>query len=310
MIPFWFLLLTVLNCSTLVMAEQPARYPTKNPVIEMVFPDGWVVKAKSGALFANPKDEGSFFLSLAPLESALNEPDAAVKEGRKLVEDGFKKREIRRSGEGEWPGCESSQLRAKGEDEDGTAPVSSVLISAAEAKTFLLMQIISSEQGFKQHSEAGYSVLRSIRPDSSGKLQAFRFPEKDNPAFSMKQSANWTIEKDETGCHIVSLDKQFTCSVIAIDMESISKKVGARYESIVWNENGEPKVKMDDDTCNTLISSEGMAKGGGMDHKVGVYQFAKKDTEKFFILSVRAPMTEAEANGEAVLKMLTSIEFK
>jgi hypothetical protein len=67
---------------------------------------------------------------------------------------------------------------------------------------------------------------------------------------------------------------------------------------------------MDDDTCNTLISSEGMAKGGGMDHKVGVYQFAKKDTEKFFILSVRAPMTEAEANGEAVLKMLPSIEFK
>jgi hypothetical protein len=96
------------------------------------------------------------------------------------------------------------------------------------------MQIIPSEQGFKQHSEAGYSVLRSIRPHSSGKLQTFSFPNKDNPAFSMKLPANWTIEKDEVGCYIVSLDKQFTCSVIAMNMEhigdameSISKKVGA-----------------------------------------------------------------------------------
>ena len=47
-----------------------------------------------------------------------------------------------------------------------------------------------------------------------------------------------------------------------------------------------------------------------MDHKLGVYQFAKKGAEKFFILSVWAPMAEAEANGETVLKMLTSIELK
>jgi hypothetical protein len=65
-------------------------------------------------------------------------------------------------------------------------------------------------------------------------LQTFSFPNKDNPAFSMKLPANWTIEKDEVGCYIVSLDKQFTCSVIAMNMEhigdameSISKKVGA-----------------------------------------------------------------------------------
>jgi hypothetical protein len=47
-----------------------------------------------------------------------------------------------------------------------------------------------------------------------------------------------------------------------------------------------------------------------MDHKLGVYQLAKKGAEKFFILSVWAPMAEAEANGETVLKMLTSIELK
>jgi hypothetical protein len=234
------------------MAEQPARYPTKNPVIDRVFPDGWVVKAKSGALFANPKDDGSFFLSLAPLESALNEPDAAVKEAKKLVEDGFKNVKYDELEKVNGRGVNLLNLRAEGEDEDGTALISSVLISTPEAETFLVMQIISSEQGFKQHSEAGYSVLRSIRPHSSGKLQTFSFPNKGNPAFSMKLRANWTIEKDEAGCYIVSLDKQFTCSVIAINMEhigdameSISKKVGAlAMKALFGMRMGSPRLKL------------------------------------------------------------------
>ena len=69
--PFFFLLLTAPNCSMPVMAEHPARYPNKNPVIDMIFPDGWVV-AKKGA-------EKFFILSVwTPMAEAQANGEAAL----------------------------------------------------------------------------------------------------------------------------------------------------------------------------------------------------------------------------------------
>jgi hypothetical protein len=56
-------------------------------------------------------------------------------------------------------------------------------------------------------------------------------------------------------------------------------------DSVVWNDGKEPKVHIDEAIGNTLIPSEGVAKGGGYDHKPGVYQFAKTGSKKFFVLS-------------------------
>ena len=69
--PLFFLLLTALNCSMLVMAEPPAGYPNKNPVIDMIFPDGWVI-AKKGA-------EKFFILSVwTPMAEAQANGEAAL----------------------------------------------------------------------------------------------------------------------------------------------------------------------------------------------------------------------------------------
>ena len=134
----------------------------------------------------------------------------------------------------------------------------------------------------------------------------------------MDVPADWTIDADDKGAFVSSADKKFTATIIAIDMEhimdatnSIGKDVTARYQSVNWNEGGKPATKVDEATGMTLTSNEGVGVGkDGSTHKLGLFQFAKKGSDKFYVVTTWAPENAVADNAEGILMMLSSINHK
>lgn len=322
-----FLCLSGLLLATPAIADQSKSYPKEKPAIDFTLPDDWEVQSKEGAFFASPKDDDSFFLSLAPLESKSDDPEAAIKEVKAAVAEGFKNLTYEELQKVEGNGVAILLLQAKGEDEDGKANITSIMINQPDSEHLLYMQFVSSKEGFDKHGDAGLKIIRSIKAHLGGKeaeeetpaeaeegeTQTYNYPDKDKPAFSLSVPADWKIESDDKGAHIVSADKMFTTTVIVVDAEhaddateSIKKDVGARYDSITWEDPTEHKDPASD---MTMTANEGIADGKGVNYKVGVLKLTKKDAKKVFILNTWAPEKAIEGNGEAIMKMLTSIKL-
>ncbi len=311
--------------SASLQADQTASYPKEKPVIDFTLPDGWEVESKEGALFASPKDDDSFILSLAPLESSPEEPQEAIKEAKGVIEEGFEKVTYEEIKKIEANGVAILLLQAKGEDEDGKANIASLLINKPEAKSVYFMQLVSSEEGFEKHGEAGLKIIRSVKaheagaakeeaPEegATGDTQTYHYPDKDHSAFSLSVPADWKVESDDKGAHIVAADKMFTATVVVVDSEnaedaneSMKKDSGARYESIKWED---AVTHNQESTGMSLTSTEGIGVGKGVNYKVGVLQFSKKDSKKTYFVITWAPEKALEGNGEAIMKMLTSVK--
>jgi hypothetical protein len=292
-------------------------YPEGKPLIDLTIPADWQAKFKSGALFTNPKDDSSYFISITPMKTSSADPAAAVKEAKDQTEELFKNVKYQETQKTEGGGVEILLINAKGEDQEGKANINLWIVGQEGQDTLLLVKCISSQEAFEKHGEAGLELIRSIKAHGKGgSVQTYSYPDKKKPSFVMELPSDWNLEADANGAFVVSADKLFTLNIIPIDVEhineamvSIMKKVSAKYESVVWNDGGDPKVNIDEATGNTLVANEGVGKGKGVEHKLSVYQFAKKGSDKFFVISAWAPMKEADTNGEAALKMLSSIKL-
>jgi hypothetical protein len=87
----------------------------------------------------------------------------------------------------------------------------------------------------------------------------------------------------------------------------MKKDTGARYESITWEA---PVTHKDEASGMSMTSEEGIAEGKGVNYKVGVLQFSKKGSEKVYFLITWAPEKAVAGNGEAIMKMLSSVNIK
>lgn len=308
-------------------ADQILSFPVAKPLISFKIPDSWEMSDKDGTLFVTSPDGGEVIVEVMTLD-ALSEDDAAsVKEAKSTFEQDFKNLKFTEADPVKNKGLTITMVGGEGEDESGEAHLNMLLIKHPEAAHQVLFSIVAAKEAAEKHGAACGAMLESIQSASAAKpmdkttadadTQIYAYPNEATPSFTMNVPADWTLEADEKGAWIASADKKFTLNVIPIDiehiregMENITEQVSSKYDKVVWNEDKEPQTNIDEATGTTFISSEGVAKGGGYEHKLGVYQFAKRGAAKFFVLSAWSPLELATGpNGEAALKMLMSVKL-
>jgi hypothetical protein len=299
-------------------AEQAAAYPKKNPLVGLMFPDDWELKTKNGMLFGNPKDDDSLFISLAPMEAGSADPDAAIKEAKDSIEETFKNVRYGDLEKSENDGVEILHLDAEGEDEDGKANIHLAIIGRPDEKTLFLLEGISTPEGFETHGKAFADILHSIKaPAKKAALQTYSYPDKENPSYTIDFPADWKLEPDSEGAYVESPDKLIAMNVIMIPMsdvaiaiDSMKEKVGAKYESIEWNGGGEPSVEKDEALGLTATFNNGVAVDHGVKYSVNFAQYAKEGGDKFLLLLGQEPLKALEKYGDAIEKIIQSIKVK
>lgn len=320
------LILAGLFLTSALMADQTVSFPGDKPVIDISFPSGWELKPKSGSLYAHPEGDSGYFMSLSELEATSADPTAAVEEVKEGIAELFKNVKYQEPQTTEAGDLDIMLLNAKGEDDDGVANINVWMIAKKGEETLLVLKCVSSQAAFEKYAEIGGEIINSITSHDAGgsatnsgaAKQTYAYPDKENPTFVMDVPADWTIEADDKGAFVSAADKKFTATIIAIDMEhimeatdSIGKDVTARYQSVNWNEGGKPTTKIDEATGMTVTSNEGIGVGkDGSTHKLGLFQFAKKGSDKFYVVTTWAPENAVADNAEGILMMLSSINHK
>lgn len=323
------LALSTLLCTSLVQADHTLSYPKKGPFITFTTPDDWKAETKGDSLFVLSPDGGDVIIEVMTMESAIDDDVGAIKEAKSTVDQDFKDLTLDHSEPTAANGLQVIMYGGSGSDKHGEVHINMLILKHPEAAHPILFSVIADKASAATHGAAMGAMLGTIKAagggankpmakeSAGGDVQKYSFPDKANSLFDMDVPADWELEADAKGGYVTSADKKFTLNIIPIDvehigeaMEDITKQISAKYEEVVWNEGKEPQVHIDDATGNTVISSEGVAKGGGYDHKLGVYQFAKKGSDKFFILSAWSPLKLATGpNGEEALKMLMSVKL-
>lgn len=312
------LCLAALVCSPFSLAGQEASFPEKTPLIDLVFPDGWKMETKEGVLFAHPEEDAGFFITLA--ESGADSPEGAVEEVKEEIEGLFENVKYDEPQTAESGKLQLMIINAKGEDEDGKANINICMIATEGGESFLVLKCVSSQEAFEEHGDLGINVINSITPHgaAAAALQTYSFPDDENPTFAVDLPEDWKVSPDKTGAFVESADKKFTATILAIDTEhimeateTIGKDVTARFESVVWNKGGKPKVVVDEETGFTLTSNYGEAvHADGSRHVLGLFQYAKKGSDKFYVVNTWALEAALPDNAAAIDAMMESIRHK
>jgi hypothetical protein len=312
------LCLAALVCAPFSLAGQKVSFPEADPVIDLVYPDGWKMETKDEILYAHPEDDAGFFITLA--ESEAETPEDAAKELKEEVEDLFDNVKYEEPQTAEAGELHLMIINAKGEDEDGKANINICMIAKEGAERFLVLKCVSSQEAFEEHGDLGVDVINSITAHGAeaADLQTYSYPNDENPTFSVDLPADWKVAPDETGAFIESANKQFTATVLAIDtehimdaMNSIGQDVTKRFESVVWNEGGKPKTEVDEETGFTITSNLGEAvHADGSRHFLGLFQYAKAGSKKFYVVNTWALEKTLPDNAAAIDAMMASIRHK
>ena len=316
--PRLLLCLATLIGTPFSLAGQEASFPAENPLIDLVYPDGWKMETKDDVLYAHPEEDAGFFITLA--ESAADTAEGAAKEVKEEIEDLFENVKYEEPQTAEAGELHLMIINAKGEDEDGKANINICMIAKENGESFLVLKCVSSQEAFEEHGELGINVINSITQHGAEKaaLQTYSYPNEENPTFAIDFPADWKVTPDETGAFIESANKQFTATILAIDTEhimeatdSIGQDVTKRFESVVWNEGGKPKTEMDEDTGFTLTSNHGEAvHADGTRHVLGLFQYAKIGSKKFYVVNTWALEKTLPDNAAAIDAMMESIRHK
>lgn len=316
--------------SPFVMADQSINFPENAPQLDVAFPDDWELKPKDGVLFAHPKDDSNFFMELSKLEADKDHPDEAMEEAKASIEDSFKNVTYdEKPTEGENPGVTLQVLNAKGEDEEGKANINLILANHTESGDTYMLLWVSSSEAFEKHAEIAAKVIESIeahggdtnkgddKSSDASDTQTYSYPDKDKPLFAIDFPADWHVTPDSEGAYVESPDKLVAMNVLLIDqgeldvaVEKMKKDVGAKYESIVWNEGKDPEVAKDDALGVTATYNNGQAEAKGVKYFVNFVEYVKKDGEKFLVVINQAPKKALETHADALEKTIKSIKVK
>lgn len=312
------LCLTSLLFASASMAGQAVSYPEDKPILDITFPEDWEVEPKEGVIYAHPKEDAGFFMSLAPLEATSDDSAAGAAEVKEEIEDLFKNVVYEEPQEVEIGGLSVLLINAKGTDEDGKANINLWMIAKEGEPTLLLLKCISSQEAFEKHGETGLAVIKTIAAHAAKSAsQNYSFPSKEQPEYSIDFPADWKMENNDEGSYIESPDKLIAMNLLFIDAadvevarEAMKKKVAAKYASIVWNEGGEPEVNKDEALGLTAIFDNGLAVDGEVKYSVNFAQYVRKGSGKFLLLLSQQPLKALDKHGEAVTQILKSIKVK
>lgn len=303
--------LATLAMTALATADQTASYPKKEPLIDLTFPDGWEIK-QEGALLAHPKDDQSFIVSLAPLESTNEQIKEAVAEVKELVEGDFEDVSYEELQKIEGEGVASLLLQAKGTDSDGKANIFNLIINQPKGESLLLLQMIASPDGFEKYAEASKQLMLSVKAHAS--VRTFAYPNKKEPIFAVDFPADWIMQAEGESCQALSADKFVNVNVLLIDagekdvaLGKLKESVGGKFASIKWDE---PSVNTDEATALTATFAHGVAKDEGKEYSVNFVQYVREGSDKLFMLICQHPLPVPEEHAVVLENMVKSIKVK
>lgn len=296
-------------------AAQVAAYPKAEPLLDLTFPDGWEIQNDGDGLLANPKDDGSFTVLAMPLKSTNEQVQQAVTEAKEILAEDFKNLEYEELRKIEGEGVVTLLLQARGEDSEGKVNLGCLIINQPEAKSLIMVQLISSPEGFDKHGDAGLALIKSVKAHSS--FQTFAYPDKMKPLFTVDFPAAWPLEKTELGCYVHSPDNFVAMNVILFDasetdkaLEKLKADFGSKHEEILWNEGKDAEVNKEEALKLTVTFENGVAQTEGKKYSVNLVQYACEGFDKVFVLVSHHQLPAPDELLDAKLAILKSIKVK
>lgn len=206
-------------------------------------------------------------------------------------------------------------LQGKGADDEGKVNIACLIINQPDAESLIMLQLISSPEGFEKHGDAGLALIKSVKAHAS--TQTFAYPAEGKPLLTVDFPGDWPLDKTEQGCYVVSPDKFVAMNVLLIDageaekaLESIKADVGGKFASIVWNEGKKAEVNKDEALKLTATFENAVAQDEGKKYAANIVQYVREGSDKFLILICQHPLPAPDEMLDAKLAVLKSIKVQ
>ena len=322
--------------SSVTKADQSLEFPKKNPLISFTVPDDWKPQMKNGSLFVLPAKGDNLIVEVMMMEAAKDDADAAVKEAKATVDE-FKHLVFSEPRKNNGHGLEATILEATGEDANGKANISLMILGHPKSDKMILVSMIASLDVSEKDGLGAFGIMASLGAKGfsadapapagaakpapaataafSGPTQSFNYPNDDNREFSISFPADWKFEQDAVSGYVVTPDKLVATNILMIDqgevgvaMEKLKKQTSEKYTSVEWSDD---QVNKDDALGLTATFEHGSAEDAkGNKYSINFAQFVRKSGDKFMMLICQHPLSAAKVHGDNLEAMLQSIKVK
>ena len=156
-----FLIASLLLSSVSVLAED-IGFPKSKPMIAMTVPDGWEAEYEEDKLYLRAGDE-DIVVEVSALKAPKAEGAKALEEMKESVKEAFKNVEFKPMQEGGSNNLGFYILNGTGEDDQGKAKLTAILVTNGDNDQLFMVFIAASEEGLKEFGEDVDALLKSLQ---------------------------------------------------------------------------------------------------------------------------------------------------
>jgi hypothetical protein len=147
----------------IAMAEQEHIFPDKGSVIELKLPDDWEAQVKNGRLYANPKDDKTFFVEFEEMQSKPDDGEAVMKEAKESLAESFKNLKYGATEKARFTDLGVVIMDATGEDDDGKVNLNVVLVVDEKKNKVVMVTRIATDASAKKFAAEWGRIVSSFR---------------------------------------------------------------------------------------------------------------------------------------------------
>lgn len=324
------LCLISLLCVSIAKADQLLSYPKKNPLVTFKVPDDWKPKIKGDSLFVlSPGDDG-VIVEVMMMEAAKGDADAAIKEAKATVDE-FKHLVFAEPSKGSNNGLDGISLDATGEDSNGKANISLMILSHPKSDNPILVSMIASPEVAAKNAAGIFGIMGSLSakgvaagapaaaaepaPAAARAAQTYNYPSDDKPDFSLSFPGSWKFDQDAVSAYLLTPDKLVATNILMIDqgeagvaLENLKKQTGQKYTSVEWSDD---LVNTDEALGLTATFVHGKAEDAkGLKYSINFAQYVRKEGVKFMMIICQHPLAALRAHGDDIEAMIKSIKVR
>jgi hypothetical protein len=156
------LLLTVLAFTSLPLMAEDASFPKSNPVLSMTVPEGWEAEFEDDKLYLIAGDE-DVVVEVSSLKAPKAEGAKALEEMKASVKEAFKNVEFKPMQEGGSNNLGFYLLNGTGEDDQGKAKLTAMLVTNGDNDQLFMVFIAASEEGSQKFGEGIDALIKSLK---------------------------------------------------------------------------------------------------------------------------------------------------
>jgi hypothetical protein len=156
------LLITVLAFTSLPLMAEDASFPKSNPIISMTVPEGWETEFEDDKLYLIAGDE-DVVVEVSSLKATKAEGAKALEEMKNSVKETFKNVEFKPMQEGGANNLGLYLLNGTGEDEQGKAKLTAILVTNGDNEQLFMVFIAASDEGAQKFGEGIDGLLKSLK---------------------------------------------------------------------------------------------------------------------------------------------------